>query len=82
MCIYPDGVDDAKFRAAMFDAGVIVAGALGAYAGKAFRLGHMGNIDQNTIVQALSAVERALQACGHSVKFGTAVGAYLSAMNQ
>ena len=82
VCIYPDGVDDAKFRAAMFDAGVIVAGALGAYAGKAFRLGHMGNIDQNTIVQALSAVERALQACGHSVKFGTAVGAYLSAMNQ
>ena len=82
VCIYPDGVDDAKFRAAMFDAGVIVAGALGAYAGKAFRLGHMGNIDQNTIVQALSAVERALQACGHSVKFGTAVGTYLSAMNQ
>lgn len=82
VCIYPDGVDDAKFRAAMFDAGVIVAGALGAYAGKAFRLGHMGNIDQNSIVQALSAVERALQACGHSVKFGTAVGAYLSAMNQ
>ncbi len=82
VCIYPDSVDDAKFRAAMFDAGVIVAGALGAYAGKAFRLGHMGNIDQNTIVQALSAVERALQACGHSVKFGTAVGAYLSAMNQ
>ena len=82
VCIYPDGVDDAKFRAARFDAGVIVAGALGAYAGKAFRRGHMGNIDQNTIVQALSAVERALQACGHSVKFGTAVGAYLSAMNQ
>lgn len=82
VCIYPDGVDDAKFRAAMFDAGVIVAGALGAYAGKAFRLGHMGNIDQNTIVQALSAVERALKECGCSIEFGTAVGTYLSAMNQ
>lgn len=82
VCIYPDGVDDAKFRAAMFDAGVVVAGALGAYAGKAFRLGHMGNIDQNTIVQALSAVERALKECGCSIEFGTAVGTYLSAMNQ
>ena len=81
VCIYPEGVDDAKFRAAMFDEGAIVAGALGAYAGKAFRLGHMGNIDQNTIVQTLGAIERALKTCGCAVKLGTAVGAYMEAMN-
>lgn len=80
VCIYPEGIDDAKFRAAMFDEGVIVAGALGAYAGKAFRLGHMGNIDENTVVATLGAVERALKACGHPVSFGAAVGAYLEAM--
>ena len=82
VCIYPNGVDDAKFRAAMFEEGVVVAGALGAYAGKAFRLGHMGNIDQNTIVQALSAVERSLKACGCDIRYGTAVGAYMEAINQ
>lgn len=82
VCIYPNGVDDAKFRAAMFEEGVVVAGALGAYAGKAFRLGHMGNIDQNTIVQALSAVERSLKACGCDIRYGTAVGAYMEAINE
>ena len=75
--IYPAGVDDAKFRAAMLDEGVVVAGALGAYAGKAFRLGHMGNITVNDMVWALGAVERALKACGADVKLGTAVGAYM-----
>ncbi len=80
VCIYPEGIDDAKFRNAMFAEGVVVAGALGAYAGKAFRLGHMGNIDENTMVQALSAVERSLAACGGNVRFGTAVGAYMEAM--
>jgi aspartate aminotransferase-like enzyme len=82
VCIYPAGVDDAKFRAAMFEQGVIVAGALGAYAGKAFRLGHMGNIDINTMVQTLGAVERSLKVCGCSVKLGTAVGAYMEAVRE
>ena len=80
--IYPAGVDDAKFRAAMLDEGVVVAGALGAYAGKAFRLGHMGNITVNDMVWALGAVERALKACGADVKLGTAVGAYMEEMGK
>lgn len=82
VCIYPEGVDDAKFRAAMFDEGAIVAGALGAYAGKAFRLGHMGNIDMNTVVAALGAVERALRACGCMIKPGTVTGTYMEAMEK
>lgn len=60
--IYPAGVDDAKFRAALYSEGVMVAGALGAYAGKAFRLGHMGNIDLNDAAAVLSAIRRALKA--------------------
>lgn len=80
--IYPAGVDDAKFRAAMLDEGVVVAGALGAYAGKAFRLGHMGNITVNDMVWALGAVERALKACGADVKLGTAVGVYMEEMSK
>ncbi len=78
--IYPAGVDDMKFRSAMIREGVIVAGALGAYAGKAFRIGHMGNIDSNDMVVLLGAVERSLKACGAELEYGTAVGAYLGAM--
>lgn len=80
--IYPAGVDDAKFRAAMLDEGVVVAGALGTYAGKAFRLGHMGNITINDMVWALGAVERALKACGADIKLGTAVGVYMEEMSK
>jgi aspartate aminotransferase-like enzyme len=80
--IYPDGVDDMKFRSTMIQEGVIVAGALGAYAGKAFRIGHMGNIDMADMVNMLSAVERSLRACGVDVKLGAAVGTYMEAMGK
>lgn len=81
VCIYPEGVDDVSFRNAMYDEGVVVAGALGAYAGKAFRLGHMGNITVNEIIVGLSAVERALARCGAAIEPGKAVGTYISEMN-
>lgn len=80
--IYPAGIDDGKFRSTMLSEGVVVAGALGAYAGKAFRVGHMGNIDVNTMVQMLGAVERSLKACGAKVSLGTAVGAYMEEMTK
>ena len=80
--IYPEGVDDAKFRAAMLDEGVVIAGALGAYAGKAFRIGHMGNATENDMIVALSAVERSLKACGDHVELGKAVGTYIAEMKK
>lgn len=82
VAIYPAGVDDAKFRAAMLDNGVVIAGALGAYAGKAFRVGHMGNITPNEVVVTLSAVERSLKACGADVELGRAVGVYMAEMKK
>lgn len=72
---YPAGVDCAAFRAKMEDYGVFVAGALGEIRGKAFRVGHMGNICITEIVKALSSVERALNALGVPVPSGAAVGA-------
>lgn len=77
--IYPEGVNDLAFRNAMIEEGVIVAGALGAYAGKAFRMGHMGNIDVNDMVTAVGAIERALRRCGAKVGEGAGIGAYLKA---
>jgi aspartate aminotransferase-like enzyme len=80
--LYPEGVDDAKFRANMLQEGVVCANSLGAYLGKSFRLGHMGNITENEIIVGLSAIERSLKACGADVKLGTAVGTYLAEMHK
>lgn len=82
VCIYPAGVDDAKFRAAMLDNGVICAGSLASYAGKSFRIGHMGNIGENEMITALSAVERSLLACGVSVELGKSVATYIAEMKK
>lgn len=76
--IYPEGVDDMEFRKALIEEGIIVAGGLGPYAGKMFRLGHMGNIDANDISAVLSTIERALNRFGKLEKFGAGVGVYLS----
>ena len=80
--IDPAGVEDAKFRAALLEEGVIVAGGLAAYAGKMFRLGHMGNIDVNDEVAVLGVIERALNQCGHAVPYGKGVGVYLEEMEK
>lgn len=60
--MHRDGVDDAAFRGAMASRGVVVAGALGPIAGKAFRVGHMGNIGPAEIEQTLDAMRAALAA--------------------
>lgn len=66
-CLYPEGIDDAKFRATLAEEGAVVAGGLGAYAGKMFRLGHMGNIDMHDLVGSISAIERTLYRMGTDV---------------
>ena len=78
--LYPEGVNDMEFRKAIMEEGAVVAGGLGPYTGKMFRIGHMGNIDTNDIAAALSSVERALHRVGKLEKFGVAVGSYLSCL--
>jgi len=71
--LYPENVDDVGFRTALAEEGVQVAGGIGPYAGKMFRLGHMGNIDKHDIVSVLSAVERTAIRNNMPVEYGTAV---------
>ncbi|MCL2856763.1 MAG: alanine--glyoxylate aminotransferase family protein [Oscillospiraceae bacterium] len=78
--LYPEGVDCLAFRKAMIAEGVIVAGGLGAYKGKMFRMGHMGNIETNDVVAALSSLERVLNGFGKLSKFGAGVSTYLAEM--
>ena len=73
--LYPDGIDDAAFRAEMEKNGVVVAGGVGALKGKIFRIGHMGNICINEVILTLAAIERSLAALGYSLTPGAAVGA-------
>ncbi len=62
--IYMDGIEDKEFRKVLAEEGVVVAGGLGPYAGKMFRLGHMGNIDSHYLVSTISAIERTLYRLG------------------
>lgn len=78
--LYPEGVNDLDFRNAVLEEGMVVAGGLAAYAGKMFRIGHMGNIDTNDMITAISIVERALIRCKHNIKPGQGVGVYMAKM--
>lgn len=72
---YPPGVGDAAFRRELAAGGVVVAGALGSIAGRAFRVGHMGNIGTAEVARTLQAMEDALVAVGQGVTPGTALAA-------
>jgi len=71
--IYPEPTDDAQFRSILAEEGVQVAGGLGEYAGKMFRLGHMGNIDPHDLISVVAAIERTMKRCNLQVKIGDGV---------
>ncbi|MDR1471767.1 MAG: alanine--glyoxylate aminotransferase family protein [Synergistaceae bacterium] len=75
--LYPDGsgIDDAAFRGAVYDEGAHIAGCFGDFAGKGFRVGHMGNIEPNILVSAVAAIERAAIRCGHKIEPGVGLAA-------
>ncbi len=79
-CRYMDGVNDADFRAAVYKEGVTLAGALGEYAGKCFRIGHMGYADDTSMITALTAIERALFKLGVPVELGKGPATYIREM--
>lgn len=72
---YPDGVEDLPFRKQVASRGVVIAGCLGPIAGKAFRLGHMGNIGAGEVVTVLKALGESLRAVGAPADPGAAIAA-------
>lgn len=78
--LYPEGTDDGKFRQILAEEGVQVAGGLGPYAGKMFRLGHMGNIDVHDMVSVIAAIERTMKRCGLPVELGKGVAVLQQAL--
>ena len=65
VALLPAGVDDAAFRGRAAARGVTLAGGLGPIAGKAFRLGHMGNIGGGEVISTVAAMAGALADAGH-----------------
>jgi aspartate aminotransferase-like enzyme len=58
---YPQGVDDAKFRKSLaHDRGVVIAGGFGPFAGKVFRVGCMGQINEGYVKTTLKAISETL----------------------
>ena len=60
---YPQGVDDAKFRKALAqEQGVVIAGGFGPFAGKVFRVGCMGQINEQYVDRTLKAISETMAA--------------------
>ncbi len=78
--LYPEGIDDVQFRTTLAAEGVMVAGGLAAYAGKMFRLGHMGNIDDHTVYSTIAAIERTLIKLNYTYEKGIGLKTLLERM--
>ncbi|MGE7624390.1 pyridoxal-phosphate-dependent aminotransferase family protein [Viridibacillus sp. NPDC096237] len=70
--LYPEGINDAEFRTTLAEKGVIVAGSLAHLAGKAFRIGHMGNTTAEMLEEAIVKIGETLQKLGHEVDISEA----------
>lgn len=73
----PDGIDDATIRKRLIeDFGIEIGGGLGIFAGKAWRIGLMGDAsNEQNVLLVLNTIEQLLNEFGHSVEAGTAVSA-------
>ena len=73
----PDGIDDATIRKRLIvDYGIEIGAGLGVFAGKAWRIGLMGeSSNERNVMLVLSALEKLLIASGHNVARGAAVHA-------
>ncbi|KAF0823013.1 alanine--glyoxylate aminotransferase family protein [Cytobacillus firmus] len=71
--LYPEGMEDAEFRASLAKKGVIVAGALAHLAGKAFRIGHMGNTTEDMLEKAIVLIGETMNEVGFEADVQKAV---------
>jgi aspartate aminotransferase-like enzyme len=55
--------------------GIVVAGGLGPLKDKAFRVGHMGNVNRNDTLATLAAVEGALSKQNYKFTSGASIAA-------
>ncbi len=75
--LIPDGIDDLACRKKLLnDFGIEIGGGLGAFKGKAWRIGLMGyNSKPSSVLLVLSALEQVLRSSGANVAPGSGVAA-------
>ena len=74
--LVPDGHNaNDVIQAAYHNYGVSLGGGLGKVAGKVFRIGHLGWLNETMVLQALGGTEMALRDAGIPFKAGSGVGA-------
>lgn len=72
----PDGFDAARLHAVAFERFDLALGlGLGPLAGKAFRIGHLGDLNEGMLLGALGLTELAMDATGLAVTLGSGVSA-------
>lgn len=73
----PDGCDDVTIRKGLLEEdGIEIGGGLGIFAGKAWRIGLMGeSANERNVMLVLNALEKRLRAAGQAITPGTAVQA-------
>lgn len=74
--LYPEGMNDAAFRSALAEKGLIIAGALAHLAGKAFRIGHMGNTTEQMLEKAIVLIGETMMEQGFPVSPNKAVAVF------
>lgn len=72
---YPNDIDDVAFRSGMRQCGVVVASTIGAIKGKGFRVGHMGNVNQNDIMSTIASIEETLRRLNYRFSYGAGLAA-------
>lgn len=75
--LIPDGIDDVKVRKALLERfGIEIGGGLGAFKGKAWRIGLMGHTARpNNVLLVLGALEQLLAEQGHKFPHGSSIAA-------
>jgi aspartate aminotransferase-like enzyme len=71
----PDGVEWKAFNGAVKARDVVLAGGQGKLTGKVFRVGHLGSVTVDEILDALTAIESVSIELGRDVEAGAAIAA-------
>jgi len=75
----PEGVEWKKFNKILKSKyGITIAGGQDDYAGKIFRLSHLGYYDEFDMVTMITALEMTLKECGYAFEVGTGVQAVIT----
>ncbi|MEO1398212.1 MAG: aminotransferase class V-fold PLP-dependent enzyme [Pseudomonadota bacterium] len=72
----PDGIDSMDVvKTAYYRYNTSFGAGLTKVAGKVFRIGHLGNLNEIMVLQALAAAEMAMHDCGINIELGSGVAA-------